>query len=209
MVWRGAVPYREALAAQRRHREAMVDEGAGEEVWAMEHPAVLTTGRRDVQGLPPEAWLREQGVERVHSERGGLATYHGPGQLVLYFLLDLKSRGLGVKDFIGALEHGVITWLASIGVRATTDPRGRGVWVQGEKICAVGIHVRKGVTMHGLALNLKMDLHPFSWFSPCGIAAKTTDVQAHVDAVGGPEEVWEEVCVRVLEKLIDRPMPVG
>lgn len=187
----------------------MVRGDACEEVWAMEHPAVITTGRRDVEGLPSDAWLLERGVARVETERGGLATYHGPGQLVVYFLVDLKARGVGVKDFVDAMERGVIAWLESCEVRGMTDPRGRGVWIEGRKICSVGIHVRRGVTMHGLALNLGMDLRPFSWFAPCGVAAEVTHLDAHVEAAQPPSEVWREVCVSVLEKLIDRPQRVG
>ena len=203
--WCGRVSYREARAAQRAQREAMLRGEAREQVWALEHPPVVTTGRRRVDGLPSASWLAGHGVDFELTERGGLATYHGPGQLMLYFLIDLRRRSMGVKQFVGAMEGGVADWLSKQGVDAREDCGSRGVFVEGKKICAVGIHVRRGVTLHGLALNLNMDLEPFGWFKPCGLEGEVTQLSAHVEGAPDPSEAWREVCASVLQKLIDMP----
>jgi lipoyl(octanoyl) transferase len=180
---------------------------ATEQVWALEHPPVVTTGRRRVEGLPSAVWLAEHGVDFEITERGGLATYHGPGQLVLYFLMNLRGRKMGVKRFVGAMEHGVTDWLSQKGVEARNGTDARGVFVEGKKICAVGIHVRRGVTLHGLALNLNMDLAPFGWFKPCGLDEGVTHLSAHMETAPTPVEAWDEVSESVLQKLIDMPQP--
>ena len=205
--WLGSVAYREAWTAQRAHREALLRGEAKEQVWALEHPPVVTTGRRQVEGLPEAGWWESHGVDFEVTERGGLATYHGPGQLMLYFLIDLRKRNIGVKHFVGAMERGVEDWLNQKGVHACTGGRARGVFVEGKKICAVGIHVRRGVTLHGLALNLKMDLAPFGWFKPCGLDGGVTHLSDHVDVAPAPLGAWSEVSASVLQKLIDMPQP--
>jgi lipoyl(octanoyl) transferase len=129
----------------------------------LEHDAVVTTGRRVVLGL------EGLDIPVVHTERGGLATYHGPGQLVGYLIADMGRRGHTVKSTVAALESGIIQWLASRGVVGRLRTDARGVWVEGNKIAAIGLHFRRGVTMHGFALNLCTDLHGFGGFIPCGI----------------------------------------
>ena len=135
----------------------------------MEHPPVLTSGLRAVPGLPDDAFWAERGVDRVRTERGGLATYHGPGQLVGAVVLRLRPRGLGVRTLVAGLEQAMIDWVAERGILAQRRPGLPGVWVGNDKIGAVGIHVRRGVSLHGVALNLDPDLTPFSWFEPCGV----------------------------------------
>lgn len=140
-----------------------------EVIWTMEHPSVVTTGRRVPRGLPSARALRRLGTELVSTERGGLATWHGPGQIVAYVLLRLRSRGLSVPAFIEGLEEGMASFLRGRGVEAERVPARPGLWVEGAKIASVGVHVRKGVTLHGCALNLTCDLEPFDWFPPCGL----------------------------------------
>jgi len=119
------------------------------------------------------------GVEVVSVERGGLATVHVPGQLIAYGLIDLGRRGVGVRAYVRALEAGVIAYLASMGIAAGRATGRPGVWVGQAKIAAVGIHVRRGVTLHGVALNLSPDLAAFDWIIPCGLPdASVTSVAA-------------------------------
>jgi lipoate-protein ligase B len=167
--WLGTVPYGEALERQRAFREQVIAGTEPESIWLLEHPPVLTTGRRAVSDLPPREVFTARGIEMFETERGGLATYHGPGQLVAYVFVDAFRRGLGVRGTVDALEGGVIAWLRTRGVGAERSCEHRGVWVGTDKICAVGLHFRKGVSMHGLALNLTTDLSPYALFTPCGI----------------------------------------
>jgi len=175
-AWLGRVPYGEALDAQRTRREAVMAGRAPEVLWALEHDPVITTGRREPEGLPDAAWLAERGVALFRSERGGLLTWHGPGQLVVYAIVDAAGRGLGPRALVGALEQGVIDWLAARGQEATRRAGYPGVWLPSpdspaglDKIAAVGLHFRRGISMHGLALNLRAALDGFALIVPCGI----------------------------------------
>lgn len=166
--WLGQVPYDQAHAAQRVRRDGIVAGTAAEALWLLEHPSVITTGRRPVADLDRPA-LAAAGIPVVSTERGGLATWHGPGQLVVYPLVNAVRRGLGARALVAVLEDTVITWLASHEVDAGRREGLPGVWVGRDKICAVGLHLAGGVCMHGLALNLGPDLSVYSLFSPCGV----------------------------------------
>lgn len=165
--WLGRVPYREALDAQRSYREALIAGRAAEALWLLEHPPVITLGRRggDLRGGPGVA--RDAGYEVVSTERGGLATCHEPGQLVGYLLID--ARDLGVARTVAAVEDGLIGWLGGEGVAAGRREGHPGVWVGRDKVAAVGLHVRLGRTMHGFALNLHNDRRGFALIVPCGV----------------------------------------
>jgi len=156
-------------AAQLARRDQIIDRHAPEVLWLLEHDPVVTVGRRPAPGTPDAATLAGHGVDLHHTERGGLATWHGPGQLVLYALVDLVARGLGVRGLVAALEDGVIATLAGLGLPATRRCGFPGVWAEGDKVCAVGLHIRRGVAMHGLALNLTPDLGGYQLIVPCGI----------------------------------------
>ena len=168
--WRGRVPYRRALAEQRERRQAILNGQADEVVWLLEHDPVITTGRRPADGIAGDAVLAARGIERVQTERGGLATYHGPGQLVAYLLLDAPRRGWGVRRLVQAIEDVLIGFVGDLGVVAGRRAGAPGVWVGDDKIAALGLHFRKGVSMHGLALNICPDLSAYGLFVPCGIA---------------------------------------
>lgn len=167
--WLGRVPYREAWRHQRARRAGILAGYAPEAFWLLEHPSVVTTGLRQVPDLPSAAWLRSRGADLVRIDRGGLATWHGPGQLVGYPILDLRSRRLRIRDLIGGIEDGVIAWLVGVGLSAGRREGYPGVWVGRDKVCAVGVHVEHGVSNHGFALNLTTDLVGFSLITPCGI----------------------------------------
>ena len=135
-----------------------------DELWLLEHNPVFTLG----QSGRREHLLSPGDIPVVQVDRGGQITYHGPGQLVGYPLLDLRRAGLGVKRLVQTLEQGVIELLAGYGITADTHPGAPGVYVASRKIAALGLRVRQGCSFHGLALNVAMDLEPFSRINPCG-----------------------------------------
>jgi lipoate-protein ligase B len=137
----------------------------------LEHPPVFTLGRRGGREnlVVPEALLEKSGIPVVQVERGGNITYHGPGQLVVYPIIDLQAAGLGVTDYVSALETVMIRLAADFGVSAQRDARNRGVWVGNNKLGSIGIAVRRGVSFHGLAFNANLALAPFGWINPCGL----------------------------------------
>jgi lipoyl(octanoyl) transferase len=135
-----------------------------DEVWLLEHPPVYTLGRNGKQ----EHLLDTGSIPVIRSDRGGQVTYHGPGQLVVYTLLDLKRRQLGVQSLVNRLEQAVIELLAEHSISAQRQHKAPGVYVDGRKIAALGLRVRKGCSFHGLSLNVNMDLTPFKHINPCG-----------------------------------------
>lgn len=154
----GRVQYQPTLEAMRSFT-AMRDENTPDELWLLEHPPVYTLGQGATHPPVPN------GIPLVKADRGGDITYHGPGQIVLYALVDLARRGIKVKQFVWLLEQAVIDFLGGRGERRTGAP---GVYVDGAKIAALGIRVRQGRAYHGLSLNVDMDLSPFCAIDPCG-----------------------------------------
>ncbi len=168
----GRLAYRRALALQRRLVDARWHGRLDPDVLLLlEHPAVFTLGRRggrDNLGVS-ERFLAERGIAVVHVERGGDITYHGPGQIVGYPILNLRGSPLSVTDYVTALEEVMIRTAADFGVTAARDPRNRGIWVKDCKLGSVGISIRHGIAFHGFAFNVNLDLGPFSWINPCGL----------------------------------------
>ena len=140
------------------------DDASRDELWLLEHPRVFTLG----QAGRTEHLLEPGGIPIVDSDRGGQVTYHGPGQLVAYVLMDLRRRRLGVRQLVDGLEQCVIDMLAAEGVAGKRRNRAPGVYVSGSKVCALGLRIRDGCSYHGLALNVNMDLEPFRRIDPCG-----------------------------------------
>jgi len=168
----GVVPYSEALDLQTRLVEARVTGSLPNDVvLVLEHPAVFTLGKRGGREnlLVPEETLARQGIPIVQVERGGNITYHAPGQLVLYPIIHLERAGIKVVDMVDRLEEVMIRTCADWGIRAGRNALNRGVWVDLKKIGAIGIAVRRGVSFHGMALNVNIDLTPFGWIQPCGL----------------------------------------
>jgi lipoyl(octanoyl) transferase len=171
VVRRGIVPYEEARELQRQVAERRRREEIGDVLLLLEHPPVYTRGRRSQpEELPMGAeWYEAQGIEVRDTDRGGLVTYHGPGQLVAYPIVDLRSYGDDVHRYVRGLERTMIEALGEAGVEAKTIEGLTGVWVGTRKIGSIGLHVSRGVTTHGLAVNVNNDLQPFEWVVPCGI----------------------------------------
>ncbi|EGU60434.1 lipoate-protein ligase B [Vibrio nigripulchritudo ATCC 27043] len=140
------------------------DEDTVDEVWLVEHNPVFTQG----QAGKTEHLLNTGDIPVVQSDRGGQVTYHGPGQVVAYFLLNLRRRKLGVRDLVTHIENLVINTLSRYGIDSSAKPDAPGVYVEDRKICSLGLRIRKGCSFHGLALNVNMDLTPFLRINPCG-----------------------------------------
>lgn len=167
----GTVPYEEARAAQRRLEGERQRGDVPDLLLLLEHPPVYTRGRRSEPAeLPMGAeWYEAQGIEVRDTDRGGRVTYHGPGQLVAYPIVSLRPYGDDVHAYVRGLERVMIESLAAHGVAAGLVEGETGVWVGDRKIGSIGVHVSRGVTTHGLAVNVNNDLQPFEWVVPCGI----------------------------------------
>ena len=161
VVHRGLSPYESTLNAMRDFT-ARRDADTPDELWLLQHPPVYTRGLAADAGFGPK---EDNGIPVVQVERGGEITYHGPGQVVLYTLVDLARRAIKVKQFVAMLEQSVIDLLGS---RAERKPGAPGIYVAGAKVAALGIRVSRGCAFHGLALNVDMDLAPFAAIDPCG-----------------------------------------
>ena len=172
----GQQPYQETWEHMREFTNQR-DEHTQDEIWLLEHPPVFTQG----QAGKPEHILDLGNIPLVQSDRGGQVTYHGPGQLVVYYLLDLKRRNIGIRTLVNQIENSVIALLKSYEVVAESKRDAPGVYVNGDKIASIGLRVRKGCTYHGLAFNLDMDLSPFARINPCGYQQlQMTQLTAHV-----------------------------
>jgi lipoyl(octanoyl) transferase len=167
----GTVPYLEALNLQHKLVETVSRGGLSGVVLMLEHPPVFTLGQRGgMENLRvSQAFLERSGIPVVQVERGGNITFHGPGQLVVYPVIDLKPTGISVAGYVEALEEVMIRTIADWDISAGRNPAGRGVWIGAAKLGSVGIRVRRTVSFHGLALNVSISLAPFDWIKPCGL----------------------------------------
>ena len=163
--WLGTVDYSGTFDKQREFTDTR-DEQTADQVWCLEHPPVYTLGLAG----KPEHLLNPGNIPVIKTDRGGQVTYHGPGQLVVYPLLDLKRRGISIRHYVFLLEQTLIDLLDSYGIKGERRPGAPGVYVNNRKIAALGIRVRHGCCYHGLAINVDMDLTPFAGINPCGYA---------------------------------------
>lgn len=177
--------YDATWAAMRRLTDARTAD-TGDELWLLQHPRVFTLG----QAARPEHLLAPGDIPVIQTDRGGQVTYHGPGQLVAYLMLDLRRAGIGVKGLVNLLEGAVIGLLAELAIDAVARADAPGVYVDGAKIAAVGLRVRHGCSYHGIALNLDLELEPFRRINPCGYSDLT--VTRLADLVPLPSRDWIE-----------------
>lgn len=159
----GRQPYEPVWQAMKTFTDTRT-ENTVDECWLVEHDPVFTLG----QAGKEEHILVRNHIPIIKADRGGQVTYHGPGQLVIYWLVNIKRKNIGVRDFVSLMEQVVIDTLASFGVKASLKQGAPGVYVNGAKIAALGLRVRKGCTYHGLSINIDMDLTPFQQINPCG-----------------------------------------
>jgi lipoyl(octanoyl) transferase len=189
----GQVDYQPTWHAMQRFTDTRgVD--TPDEIWLLEHSPVFTQG----QAGKAEHVLFPGDIPVVQVDRGGQVTYHGPGQLVAYLLLDVRRSGIGVRELVSRIERSLVDLLASYGVSANTKPDAPGVYVDGAKIASLGLRIRNGRSFHGLALNVDMDLQPFQRINPCGYAGMAMTQLA--DQVSEPI-VFSEVSARLREQL--------
>jgi lipoyl(octanoyl) transferase len=170
------------------------DSNTCDEIWLIEHPAVYTLGQNGKR----EHILNPGAIPVINTDRGGQVTYHGPGQLMLYALIDIRRRRLGVRELVTALEQAIIAMLAEYGIAGYARADAPGVYIAGAKVGALGLRIRRGCSYHGLALNVAMDLAPFSGINPCGYADM---VITQVSAVGGPADL-QQVAASVVGHLV-------
>ncbi|MDX1251856.1 MAG: lipoyl(octanoyl) transferase LipB [Gammaproteobacteria bacterium] len=185
-VWRAMQQFTETRTAD-----------AQDELWVVEHLPVYTQGMNG----KPEHLLDSGGIPVVQVDRGGQVTYHGPGQAVIYLLLDLRRRGWGVRRLVSLMEQTVIELLADYGISARARADAPGVYVADKKIAALGLRVRHGCTYHGLSLNVAMDLEPFRRINPCGhVGMEVTQVSD----LGGPDDLGavSEALLKALQRYL-------
>ena len=179
--WLGRVDYEPTWRAMQRHTDERGPD-TPDEIWLLEHPPVFTLGL----AADPSHVLAPGDIPVVQIDRGGQVTYHGPGQLVVYPLVDVRRLSLSVRGLVTALERAVIDYVAQFGITAIGRRDAPGVYVAGRKLAAIGLRIRRHASYHGLALNVDMDLEPFSRINPCGMAGLEV---TQLKDLGGPRDV--------------------
>jgi lipoate-protein ligase B len=191
------IEYTEAWDLQVRLVSARKGRGIDKDmVLLLEHPPVFTLGRRGGREnlSVSEDVLKREGISVFQVERGGNITFHGPGQLIVYPIIDLNEARLSVTDYVERLEEVMILVAADWGIRCQRNPLNRGVWVANKKLGSIGIAIRKGISFHGAALNVNLSLRPFSWINPCGLQGiGMTSLEQEL----GQRLSMDQVCLRV------------
>ena len=184
----GRVPYEPTWRAMQDFT-AQRDAATPDELWLVEHPPVYTLG----QAGKAEHLLHVTDIPLVKIDRGGQITYHGPGQVVGYLLLDLHRRGLKVREMVNLIEQALIDCIADYGLDARRKDGAPGVYIDDAKVAALGLRVKNGCSYHGLSLNVDMDLTPFTWINPCGYSGLKTIQLKDFGVTEGPDEVAERL----------------
>lgn len=190
--WLGQKPYLDTWAAMQA---AVADRTAydPDELWVTEHPPVYTLGLAGRE----QHLLSPGDIPVIRTDRGGQVTYHGPGQLLVYMILNLQQKPYGIRSLVDRMEQAVVEVLGTLGLTAHGNPSKRGVYIGEEKICAIGLRVKRGFTYHGLALNIDMDLTPYQAINPCGIPdQRITQLAELTDAVH-----FDEMARRIVQSL--------
>lgn len=199
----GRISYSEALRIQERLLALRQEQKLDDILLLLEHPPVLTLGKKGetTNVLVSQHWLAEHQVEIHETNRGGDVTYHGPGQLIGYPIMDLTNHGRDIRKFINNIEQVFISLLHKhYGITAFRNPDYIGVWLQQGKITAIGFAIKRWVTMHGFAFNVNTDLSHFNWINPCGI---TDENVTSLNAVLGKEINWELIIHQVIESFCE------
>jgi lipoyl(octanoyl) transferase len=197
----GLQDYEPTWAAMRQYTEAR-DEHAPDELWLLEHPPVYTLGMNgDIRHR-----VQANAIPVVQTDRGGQITYHGPGQLIAYPLVDLRRKNLGIRALVTALENAVIALLKQYGIAAAARREAPGVYVDGCKIASLGLRVRRGCSYHGLSLNVDLDPAPFAAINPCGYAGLRVTSLAELGIGARVADVVAPLAVEIMKQL-DYPPP--
>jgi lipoyl(octanoyl) transferase len=192
----GLIDYEAALRLQNQLAQARMEERTADVLLLLQHPPVITMGKSGkVQNVLDPRTIQEKNIKVIFTDRGGDVTYHGPGQLVLYPILNLRLHGLSVPGYVGKLEETAIRTLDRYGIQARRIEKLRGVWVGNEKVAALGVHLARWISKHGLALNVNTNLDPFDLINPCGTGRKATSMAR----ILGREVPMEEVEMRMME----------
>lgn len=192
----GLQPYQATWSAMQNFT-AQRDAQTPDEIWLLQHPPVYTVGLNG----KPEHLLHATDIPLVKIDRGGQITYHGPGQIVAYLLLDLKRRGYGVRELVNRMEQAVIGLLEYYGVTAEARREAPGVYVNGAKIAALGLRIKRGCSYHGLSFNIDMDLSPFSAINPCGYPGLAVTQTRNLGIVDGLDVLAEKLTQKLLQEL--------
>jgi lipoyl(octanoyl) transferase len=168
-----------------------------DELWLLEHPSVFTQG----YNCKPEHLKFPGDIPVVQTDRGGQATYHAPGQIIAYVLLDLQRRGWGARQLVSALEQAVVSLLASYGITAETRREAPGVYAEGAKIAAIGLRIRHGRCYHGLSFNVAMDLEPFQRINPCGYHEIEVTQLSDLISIDGTGTVMSALSAQLVQSL--------
>ena len=163
--WLGCTDYQSTWQAMQAFTQNRTEDSV-DEIWLLEHTPVFTQG----QNGKPEHVLNPGDIPVIQTDRGGQVTYHGPGQLMVYTLIDLKRKQFNVRELVSLLEQSIIDMLGEFKIEATAKREAPGVYVQDKKICSIGLRIRKGCSYHGIAFNVALDLEPFSRINPCGFS---------------------------------------
>ena len=196
----GRVPYEPTWRAMQDFTTQR-DASTPDELWLVEHPPVYTLG----QAGKAEHLLHVTDIPLVKIDRGGQITYHGPGQVVGYLLLDLHRRGLKVREMVNLLEQALIDCIADYGLDARRKDGAPGVYIDDAKVAALGLRVKNGCSYHGLSLNVDMDLTPFTWINPCGYSGLQTIQLKDFGVTEGPEDVATRLLVHLQRHFPDVP----
>ncbi|PSJ80091.1 lipoyl(octanoyl) transferase LipB [Neisseria iguanae] len=197
IVQKGLADYQPIFEAMKAFNLGR-DEHTEDELWVVEHPPVFTQG---LSGKPEHLLVRGN-IPVVQIDRGGQITYHGPGQLVIYTMIDFKRRKTSVRHIVSAIENGIIATLAEYGIEATAEPKRPGVYVDRRKIASLGLRIKNGSVYHGLALNVDMDLSPFTHINPCGYAGmEMTQIADFINPCPTLAEVGEKLTAHLSTQL--------
>ncbi|MEX3930481.1 lipoyl(octanoyl) transferase LipB [Paraburkholderia phymatum] len=213
--WRGSEDYQASFDAMRAFTDARESE-TSDEIWLVEHPPVFTLGQA---GDPAHLLAADSGIPLVKVDRGGQITYHGPGQVVAYLLLDLRRRKLMVRELVTRIEQAVIDTLAAYNLAGERKAGAPGIYVApeqpdaglhvGAKIAALGLKIRNGCSYHGVSLNVNMDLQPFLAINPCGYAGLETVDMATLGVAAGWDDVARTLAASLIANIDGRPAAVG
>ena len=192
----GLCDYQSCLESMQQFTQQR-DDKTVDEIWIVEHPPVYTQG----QAGKPEHILNAKNIPIVQADRGGQVTYHAPGQVVIYTMLNLHRLNLGIKSLVCILEKSVLEYLSEFDIQAQTDRNAPGVYINGAKICSLGLRVKHGCTYHGLAFNVDMDLEPFQRINPCGfsnlVVTQLSDFAENIST----EQAAHSICQYIVKNL--------